>query len=231
MVKDRLGAALTLLVLGAQGGAAEPRTYVVDPERSAVTIHVGRAGLFKFAGHEHEVLAPRFGGDILADPLDLARSSVCLTLDATSLKVSDRGEPPEDVPKIQQKMVGPELLDVTRFPSVTFRSTKIEGSETGKGVYELRITGDLTLHGAARSTVVQVRVEVASDGLTATGSFVLRHTDFGLTPVSVAGVVKVKNEIAIDYKIRAAVRTTASGLSGPPRTENQGVARPGGGEL
>ena len=24
-----------------------------------MTIHVGRAGLFKFAGHEHEVLAPR----------------------------------------------------------------------------------------------------------------------------------------------------------------------------
>jgi polyisoprenoid-binding protein YceI len=230
MVKDVLGAAL-VLVLGARGVSAEPRTYVVDAERSAVTIHVGRAGLFKFAGHEHEVLAPRFGGDVLADPLDLARSSVSLTLAAAALKVSDRGEPPEDVPMIQQKMAGPELLDVARFPSVTFRSTKIEGREAGKGVYELRITGDLMLHGVGRPTVVQTRVEVAGDALTATGSFVLRHTDFGLTPVSVAGVVKVKNEIAIEFKIEAALRTTGGGLSGPPRSENQGVARPGGGEL
>jgi polyisoprenoid-binding protein YceI len=224
MVKDVLGAAL-VLVLGARGVSAEPRTYAVDAERSAVTIHVGRAGLFKFAGHEHEVLAPRFGGEILADPLDLARSSVSLTLAAAALKVSDRGEPPEDVPKIQQKMAGPELLDVARFPSVTFRSTKIEGREVGKGVYELKITGEMMLHGIARSTVVQTRVEVAGDALTATGSFVVRHNDFGLTPVSVAGVVKVKNEIAIDFKIQAAVRTTSGGLSVPPRGGSQGVAR------
>src|SRR5258708_25008249 len=122
-------------------------------------------------------------------------------------------------------MVGPELLDVARFPSVTFRSTKIEGSETGKGVYELQITGQLTLHGFSRPTVVQARVEVAGEALTATGSFVIRHTDFGLSPVSVAGVVKVKNEIAIDYKIQAAVRTASGGVSVPPPGGNQGGAR------
>jgi hypothetical protein len=48
-----------VLALGARNGAAEGTTYVVDPARSMVAIHVGRAGLFKFAGHEHEVLAPR----------------------------------------------------------------------------------------------------------------------------------------------------------------------------
>ncbi len=39
------------------------------------------------------------------------------------------------------------------------------------------------------------------------GSLVVRHTDFRLVPVSVAGVVKVKNEIAVDFKIEAAART------------------------
>jgi polyisoprenoid-binding protein YceI len=224
MVKEALGTAL-VLVLGARGAAAESRTYVVDPEQSAATVHVGRAGLFKFAGHEHEVLAPRFTGEIRADPLDLAGSSVSLTIDATALKVSARGEPPEDVPKVHERMVGPELLDVARFPSVTFRSTKIEGRETGKGVYELQIKGELMLHGLTRAVVVQARVEVVGDALTATGSFVIRHTDFGLTPVSVAGVVKVKNEIAIDYKIQAAVRTASGSLSVPPPGGSQGVAR------
>jgi hypothetical protein len=66
---------------------------------------------------------------------------------------------------------------------------------------------EMTLHGVTRSTLVPMRVEIFSDTLMATGSLVVRHTDFGLTPISVAGVVKVKNEIAIDFKIEAAART------------------------
>jgi len=205
MFKDALGAAL-LLTLGPRSGATEGVAYVVDPARSAVAIHVGRAGLFKFAGHEHEILAPRLEGEAQADPSDIRRSSVTLALDATALRVSGRGEPPEDVPKVQARMVGPELLDVAHFPWVTFRSTEIEGREVARGLYELQVTGELTLHGVARSTIVPMRVEVSGDTLMATGSLVIRHTDFGLTPVSVAGVVKVKNEIAIDFKIEAAAR-------------------------
>ena len=98
-------------------------------------------------------------------------------------------------------------LDVAHFPRVTFHSTKVEGREAAKGIYDLRITGDLTLHGVTRSTLVPMRVEVSGDTLMAMGSLVVRHTDFGLTPVSVAGVVKVKNEIAIDFKIEAAAST------------------------
>src|ERR1700724_2964837 len=128
MSRGTLGAGL-ILALGARSGAADGATYVVDPARSAVVIHVGRAGLFKFAGHEHEILAPRLEGEVQADPSDLGRSSVRLALEATALKVSGQGEPPEDVPKVQARMVGPELLDVAHFPSVTFRSTKLEGRE------------------------------------------------------------------------------------------------------
>ncbi len=51
-----------ILALGARSAAAGGTTYVVDPARSEVAIHVGRAGLLKFAGHEHVVLAPRLEG-------------------------------------------------------------------------------------------------------------------------------------------------------------------------
>jgi polyisoprenoid-binding protein YceI len=90
-----------ILAVGARS-AAEGTTYVVDPARSAVAIHVGRAGVFKFAGHEHEVLVPRLEGEVQADPSDLGRSSVSLALDATALEVSGHGEPPEDVPKVRE---------------------------------------------------------------------------------------------------------------------------------
>jgi hypothetical protein len=41
------------LLLGAASAGAQPRTFLVDAAGSTVTIHVGKAGLFKFAGHEH----------------------------------------------------------------------------------------------------------------------------------------------------------------------------------
>jgi hypothetical protein len=39
--------------------------------------------------------------------------------------------------------------------------------------------------------------------LTATAVLVLRHDDFGMKPISVAGVVKVKNEIDVELQIVA----------------------------
>jgi hypothetical protein len=42
--------------------------------------------------------------------------------------------------------------------------------------------------------------------LKASGRATLRHTDFGMTPVSVAGVVKVKNELTLEFDITARAR-------------------------
>ena len=45
---------------------------------------------------------------------------------------------------------------------------------------------------------------VSGDTLTASGKAVLRHDQFGMEPVSAAGgSVKVKNEIAVEYRIVA----------------------------
>jgi hypothetical protein len=40
----------------------------VDAEASKLTVHAGRAGLFKFAGHEHEIAVGRFSGEVVAMP-------------------------------------------------------------------------------------------------------------------------------------------------------------------
>ncbi len=202
-MRPAIAAALSLLA--ATAGAAE-RPYEVDAERSSVTIHVGKAGLFRFAGHEHEVLAPRLSGEVRLDEQDVGRSSVSVTVDATALRVSGAGEPPEDVPKVQARMLGAELLDVARFPQVSFRSSRVEGRETAPGHRELKVTGELSVHGVARTVTVPVTVESRGSSLTATGRFTIRHRDHGLEPVSVAGVVKVKDEIAVDFAIAALAR-------------------------
>jgi polyisoprenoid-binding protein YceI len=183
--------------------AAAERAYSVAGSESRVAILVGRAGLFKFAGHEHEVLARSLSGRILADPEALERSSVSLSFESAALQVSGRDEPAEDVPKVQEAMLGPKVLEVTRFPAISFQSTRVAGKPVGSGVYELELQGQLTVRGVARPLTLPLQVELAEDRLVARGSTSLRQSDFGIKPISVAGVVKVKDELAIDYEIVA----------------------------
>lgn len=184
------------------GVAAE--AYQVDPAASEVLIQVGKAGLFKFAGHVHEVAAPIADGRIEADVADLSRSSVTLTFQAGALRVTGKGEPPDDVPKVQAAMVGPKVLDAPRFADIVFTSRKVGGKAVSPSAYELQVEGDLALHGVTRALTVPVRIERAADGsLTASGRTVLKQTDYGIKPVSVAGVVNVKNELDLSFRVVA----------------------------
>ena len=199
----RLGT-LAFAVLAAPPLSAEPRTYVVDAGASSVRIHVGKSGAFSFAGHKHEVVAPVLSGEVAADPADLRASRVSLTFEAGALKVLPEGEPAGDPPKVEEAMRGPKVLDAARFPSITFKTERVSGRESGSGVYDLELAGEIALHGVTRPITLPVHVEVSGDTLTASGKAVLRHDQFGMQPVSVAGgSVKVKNEIEVEYRIVA----------------------------
>jgi polyisoprenoid-binding protein YceI len=187
--------------------AGAPAHYAVVSDSSALTVHVGRAGLLKFAGHEHEVVTSAIEGEIVADSGDLARSSVRLRFAAAGLRVSGKGEPEKDLPKVQAKMEGPDVLDVARFPEITFTSRAVKGTVKGPGTYALTVSGDLTLHGATRAVELPLEVTVEAETLTTTGRFALSQTDYGMKPVSVAGVVNVKNEVAIEFRIVARPQT------------------------
>jgi len=192
-----------LLVAGHRADAADT-TYAVAVARSSVVVHVGKAGIFSFAGHEHLVTAPGLRGEVRAAADDLSRSSVTLTFETAALRVEEKAEPAGDAAKVQEVMVGPRVLDATRFPTVIFRSKTVAGRIVGSSTYDLDVTGDLSLHGVTRSVSLPLRVEVGGDTLKATGHVALRQTEYGISPVTVAGVVKVKDELTIDYVIVAA---------------------------
>ena len=61
---------------------AAPRRYTLDPAQSRVVIHVGKTGLFGFAGHEHQVVAGTFRGSATFDPDRIDASAVEVTIDA-----------------------------------------------------------------------------------------------------------------------------------------------------
>lgn len=192
-----LGLLCALLAAGAGGD------YAVDAAKSSLVIQVGKSGLMSFAGHRHVVRATRLEGEIHAAPGDLSRSHVRVSFAAAGLRVDEEGEPKGDAPKVQEAMLAAQVLDAVRFPAVVFQSTAVAGKLRGPDAYDLDLTGDLSLHGVTRRLTLPVRVELEGETLKATGQLVLRQTQYGISPVSVAGVVKVKDELAIEYAIVA----------------------------
>lgn len=188
--------------------AAAPARFAVDSGASSVLVHVGKTGIGSFAGHEHEVAARSLRGEVVADFDDLPRSSVDIRVNARSLTVSDRDEPAEDVPKVQQAMTGPKVLYVARFPVVRFRSQEVIGKRLSPGLYDLRVTGDLWLHGWTRTLTVPIRLEARGDTLSGAGTMVVKQTEFGIEPIEAAGgLVKVEDEVTVSFRIVARAGT------------------------
>lgn len=180
------------------------QTYAVDSDGSQVLIHVGKTGLASFAGHEHDVAARSLHGKVIADREDISRSSVDVVFEASDLKVVGKGEPPEDVPKVQSEMQGPKVLYLARFPTIRFRSRSVAGSQLSPGVYDLKVTGEISLRGRTKIITVPLKVEIRGNTVTARGKTILKQTDFGIEPISAGGgLVKVEDELRVEFEILA----------------------------
>ena len=197
-------ASCALLLLWMPRAAAATTTFAVDASASSVLVHVGKTGIGSFAGHEHDVVARSLRGEVVADFDDLPRSSVDISVNARSLTVADRDEPAEDVPKVQQAMRGPNVLDVARHGTIRFHSVGVTGRQIAPSSYELTLVGELTLHGVTKAFTVPVRLEAHGDTLSATGRMVVKQTDFGIEPTSAAGgLVRVEDEVVLTFRIGA----------------------------
>jgi len=177
-----------LLVASPWVAVATDRT--IDTERSTLKIHVGKAGLFSAAGHEHWVTAPLAGGSFN----DGDSPQVAFTVDARKLTlVEDNKLRTEQQAEVQRTMQA-KVLQSESYPLISFHSTKVEKN----GVNRWIVSGELTLHGQSRS----IRAEVHDSAEGYTGRSKIKQTDFGINPVSVAGgVVKVKDELEIQFVI------------------------------
>jgi polyisoprenoid-binding protein YceI len=184
---------------------ASPQSYAIDPASSRVTIGVGKAGALSFvAGHAHEVSGPIEQGRVDVDLDDPSRSHIHLTIAAAALQVSGADEPPDDRPKVQQTLESDKVLNVARYPQITFDSTEIRLKRRDARALELTVAGFLTIRGVRQPVSSDVKVERGENKLTATGRFEIKQTAFGIKPVSVAGVVSVKDAVAIAFSIAAA---------------------------
>ena len=196
------------LALFAIGSSTAPRGasdgYQIDPAQSLVTINVGKAGAFSFlAGHTHEVSGPIGSGSLEIDPDDPSRSRVHIVIETSALKVTGADEPPNDRPKVQQAMESDKVLDVGQFPRITFESSQIGTKRRDASALDVVVSGQLTIRDVTRPISAPVHVDLAHGSVRATGRFAVRQTEFGIKPISVAGVVAVKDALDIAFTIVA----------------------------
>jgi len=190
-------------------GSAAAEVLAVDPATSRLRIHLTRAGLFGFAGHEHEIEAPVAEGRVEIPGVGAAGSTVRLRFSGARLSIVPGTEPAKDVPAVEARMRGPEVLDVERYPAITFESTEVveqaapAGAASPGGATSLRLRGTLELKG--RKVPVEIPLSVRRDGqgLVASGETSLQLRELGVEPPSVGGVVKVANSFRLAFEIHA----------------------------
>jgi polyisoprenoid-binding protein YceI len=114
-------------------------------------------------------------GTVVYDPDDLNSSSVDVTIEKNTLSTGDATR--------DTHVKSADFLDVENYPTITFKSKKIT-----KDGDDLKVTGDLTLHGVTKDVVLNVEgpTEEQKDpwgnirvGASATTK--IKRSDFGLT--------------------------------------------------
>ncbi len=168
MIK-RLLALLTVLALAASVHAAT-ETYAIDPVHSSVSFSV-RHLVSKFTGGFTKV-----SGTIQVDRASLENSSVEAAIEVGSVNTAND--------KRNGHVLSADFLDAAKFPTITFKSKSWK--KTGEDTYE--VTGDLTLKGVTKETVLHVAVLGFAPGMkpgTTTSGWeitaTLNRQNFGVT--------------------------------------------------
>lgn len=133
MKRHLLAAALVLAPAFAFAGS-----WDIDPSHSQAAFTVKHMMVTNVRGEFRKL-----SGKINLDDKDVTKSTVEATLDAASI---DTNEPKRDA-----HLKSPDFFDVEKFPTITFKSTKVQ--KAGK---KLKVTGDLTMHGVTKPVVLDV---------------------------------------------------------------------------
>ena len=170
-------------------------TWNIDPVHTTVEFKIRHMMIANVKGHFK--LA---SGVINVDESDITRSNVEASIDAASI---DTREPDRDT-----HLRSAEFLEVEKFPTLTFASTRV----TRKGKAEMEVEGDLTIHGVTRKATFSVEGPTPPGkdpwgnlriGLSA--STKINRKDFGLTwnAALETGGILVGDEVTITLDVEA----------------------------
>jgi polyisoprenoid-binding protein YceI len=125
------------MTLATEGQTSATSTWKIDPAHSNVQFSIRHMMVTSVHGRFSHV-----DGTIVLDESDLSKSWVEVDIDAASL---DTNQAQRDA-----HVKSPDFLDVERYPTITFKSTRIELKDANRA----RVIGDLTMHGTTREVVL-----------------------------------------------------------------------------
>jgi polyisoprenoid-binding protein YceI len=135
----KLSLAATIAATLAVSSPAATTTWQIDPAHTAAGFSVKHMMIATVRGQFKGVT-----GSVNWDDQDLSNSIVDVTIDANTV---DTGEPKRDA-----DLKSANFFDVAHYPTITFKSTKIERISAAK----VKVAGNLTIHGITKPVVLDV---------------------------------------------------------------------------
>jgi polyisoprenoid-binding protein YceI len=174
--------------------------YRLDNKTSRFTVKAFATGLLSFAAHSPTFLVNEARGHISLEGGELLRMALELTVKANSLEVMDRVSE-ADRADIEGRM-GREVLEISRYPEIVFRSSEVSLSAIERGRHQIRMIGSLSLHGATHRFQVEGELVVYDDALRIRGERPLAMSAYGIKPVTaMAGTIRLKDEVMLSYDV------------------------------
>jgi polyisoprenoid-binding protein YceI len=186
---------------GVMAGPPATVTYNLDASQSKFMANANRSGLLWFKGHSHHLAASDFTGKVELTPDTITPASLHLVVKAASLH-----ETGADFTAQQKQIIDKELKDIVfhpdQYPDITFQSTNVTAKNSGAGRYEVKIDGDLTLHGVTKRITIPAVVTLQGDTMRAVGNFSIDRDDFKVKATSAFhGMVRVDNDVKFEFDI------------------------------
>jgi polyisoprenoid-binding protein YceI len=136
---NRIALAAGLAAALSLPAAAANSNWQIDPQHSSAQFSVRHMAISTVRGAFNKVT-----GTIALDDKDITKSTVDVTIDVTTI---DTHEPGRD-----NDLRSDKFFDVAHYPTMTFKSKKVEQLAPGK----LKVTGDLTIRGTTKEVVLDV---------------------------------------------------------------------------
>ena len=186
---------IVLVVVIAAPLAASADTWQIDPVHTTVGFSVRHMTISTVRGQFNKV-----AGTITANDNDPATAAIEATIDTASIdtRSADR----------DSDLKSPNFLDVAKYPTMTFKSKKVEAAGPGK----YNVVGELTLHGVTKEVTLAVEVADAPIkdpwGNTRAGAFAttsISRKDFGLmwNKMIEAGGAVIGDAVSVEINVEA----------------------------
>ena len=172
-------------------------TWTIDASHSAAEFSAKHMMITTVKGRIADVR-----GTLTLDEKDLNRSAVEVELGAASIDTRNDQR--------DGHLRSADFLDVELFPTITFRSRRVEGAALSEG-RTFRLVGDLSIRGVTREIVLDATYEGrgrdpwGGERVSFSADTRIDRRDFGLTwnAALEAGGVLVSNEIKLHLEVQA----------------------------